>query len=111
MSFLTISIEKGNNKSWKNVRAKFNDNIGVAAIKKNSILYHDNKTKAEFVNQQLNSIITRDDDIAHLQAISSFIYPYINDNHKHLRVIKHINNVNIHEGSGPNKIQCVIFKT
>ena len=47
-AILNKSLEHGNNKPfWKYIIARRNDNIGVAAIKNNGILYHDSKTKAE----------------------------------------------------------------
>ena len=47
-AILNKSLEHGNNKPfWKYIKARRNDNIRVAAIKDNGILYHDSKTKAE----------------------------------------------------------------
>ncbi|KAJ8313130.1 hypothetical protein KUTeg_009317, partial [Tegillarca granosa] len=56
---LNKSLEDGNNKSfWKYIKAKRNDSIGVAAIKSNGVLYHDNATKAELLNAQFKSVFT-----------------------------------------------------
>ena len=41
----------------KYIKARHNDNIGVAAIKNNGILYHDSKTKAEILNHQFKSVL------------------------------------------------------
>ena len=57
------SVEHGNNKPfWKYIKARRNDNIGVAAINNNGIIYHDSKTKAELLNHQFMSVFTMDDD-------------------------------------------------
>ena len=41
-TILNKSVEHGNSKPfWKYIKASCNDNIGVAAIKNNGILYHD----------------------------------------------------------------------
>ena len=55
-AILNKSLEHGNNKPfWKHIKARRNDNIGVAAIKNNGIPYHDSKTKAELLNHQFKS--------------------------------------------------------
>ena len=49
-AILNKSLEHGNNKPfWKYLKANRNNNIGVAAIKNNGILYHNSKTKAELL--------------------------------------------------------------
>ena len=75
---LNESLEHGNNKPfWKYIKARRNDNIGVAAIKNNGILYHDSKTKAELLNHQFKSVFTMDDDTDHLPTMSHTKYPKI----------------------------------
>ena len=65
------SFEHGNNKPfWKYIKPRRNDNIGVAAIKNNCILYHDSKTKAELLNHPSKSVFTMDDDTDHLLTMS-----------------------------------------
>ena len=77
-AILNKSLEHGSNKPfWKYVKARRNDNMGVAAIKNNSILYHDSKTKAELLSHQLKSAFTMDDDIDHLPTMSHPKYPNI----------------------------------
>ena len=45
-AILNKSLEHGNNKQfWKYIKARHNDNIGVAATKNNGILHYDSKTK------------------------------------------------------------------
>ena len=57
-AILNKSLEHGNSKPfWKYIRARRIDNIGVAAIKNNGILYHDSKTKAELLNHQLGQFL------------------------------------------------------
>ena len=56
-AILNESLEHGNNKPfWKYTKARRDDNIGVAAIKNNSILSNDSKTKAEHLNNQFKSV-------------------------------------------------------
>ena len=58
-AILNKSLAHGNNKPfWKYIKARQNDNIGVAAIKNNGILYHDSNTKAELLNHQFKSVFT-----------------------------------------------------
>ena len=70
-AILNMSLEHGNNKPfWKYIKERRNDNIGVAAIKNNGILYHDSKTKAELLNNQFKPVFTMDDDTDHLPTMS-----------------------------------------
>ena len=70
-AILNKSLEHGNNKPfWKYIKARRNDNIGVAAIKNNGILYNDSKTKAELLNHQFKSVFTMDYDTDHLFSMS-----------------------------------------
>ena len=69
-AILNKSLEHGNNKPcWKYMKARRNDNIGLAAIKNNGILYHDTRTKAELLNHQFKSAFTMDDDTDHLPTM------------------------------------------
>ena len=75
---LNKSLEHGNNKPfWKYIKARRNDNIRVAAIKNNGILYRDSKTKAELLSHQFMSVFTMDDDTDHLPTMSHPKYPNI----------------------------------
>ena len=75
-AILNKSLEHGDNKPfWKYIKARRNDNIGVAAIKNNGILFHDSKSKAELLNHQLKSGFTMNDDTEHLPSMSHPKYP------------------------------------
>ena len=77
-AILNKSLEHGNNKPfWKYIKARRNDNIGVAAIKNNGILYHDSKTKAELLYHQFKSVFTMDDNTDNLPTMSHAKYPNI----------------------------------
>ena len=77
-AILNKSLEHGNNKPfWKYIKARRNDNIGVAAIKNDGILYHDSKTKAKLLSHQLKSVFTMDDDTDRLPTMSHPKYPNI----------------------------------
>ena len=77
-AILNKSLEHGNGKPfWKYINARHSDNIGVAAIKNNGILYHDSETKAVLLNHQFKSVFTMNDDADHLQTMSHPKYPNI----------------------------------
>ena len=112
-AILNESLEHGNNKPfWKYIKARRNDNIGVAAIKNNGILYHDSKTKAELLNHQFKSVFTMDDDTDHLPTMSHPKYPNIENITISIEgVEKLLDNINIHKASGPDKVPNIILKT
>ena len=112
-AILNKSPEHGNNKPfWKYIKARRNDNIGVAAIKNNGILYHDSKTKAELLNHQSKSVFTMDDETDHLPTMSHPKYPNIENITVSIEGIeKLLENINIHKASGPDKIPNIIPKT
>ena len=112
-TFLNKSLEHGNNKPfWKYVKARRNDNIGVAAIKNNGILYHDSKTNAEHLNHQFKSVFTMDDDTDNLPTMSHPKYPNIENITISIEgVEKLLDNINIHKASGPDKIPNIILET
>ena len=112
-AILNKSLEHGNNKPfWKYIKARRIDNIGVAAIKNNGILYHDSKTKAELLNHKFKSVFTMDDDTDHLPTMSHPKYPNIENITISIEgVEKLLDNINIHKASGPDKIPNIILKT
>ena len=112
-AILNKSLEHGNNKPfWKYIKARHNDNIGVAAIRDNGILYHDSKTKAELLNYQFKSVFTIDDDTDHLPTMSHPKYPNIENITISIEgVEKLLDNINIHKAIGPDKIPNIILKT
>ena len=57
-AILSKSLEHGNNKPlWKYIKARRCDNIGVAEIKNDCILYHDSKAKAELLFHQFSKFL------------------------------------------------------
>ena len=112
-AILNKSLEHGNNKPFrKYIKARRNDNIGVAAIKKNGILHHDRKTKALLLSNQFRSVFTLDDDTDHLHTMSHPKYSNI----ENITICiegadKLLDNINIHIASGPDKIPNIILKT
>ena len=111
-AILNKSLEHGNNKPfWKYIKSRRSDNIGVAAIKNNGILYHDSKSKAELLNHQFKSVFTMDDDTDHLHTMSHFKYPNIENITISIEgVEKLLDNINIHKASEPDKIPNIILK-
>ena len=112
-AILNKSLKHGNNKLfWKYIKARRNDNIGVAAIKNDGIFCHDSKTKADLLNHKFKSVFTMDDDTDHLPTTSHPKYPNIEDITISIEgVEKLIDNINIHKASGPDKIPNIIPKT
>ena len=112
-AILNKSLENGNNKQfWKYIKARRNDNIGVAAIKKNGILYHDIRAKAELLSHQFKSVSTMDDDTDQLPTMSHPKYPNIENITISIEgVEKLLDNINIHKASGPDRIPNIILKT
>ena len=77
---LNKSLEHGNNKPFgKYIEARRSDNIGVAAIENNGILYHDGSTVAEILNHQHKSVFTLNDDSDNLPTMSYPKYSNIDD--------------------------------
>ena len=107
-AILNKSLEYGNNKPlWKYIKARRNDNIGVAAIKNNGILYHYSKTKAELLNYQFKSVFAMDDDTDHLPTMS---HPNIQNITISIEgVEKLLDNINIYKANGPDKIPNIIL--
>ena len=98
-------------KTWKYIKARRSDNIGVGAIKNNGILYHDDKTMAELLNHQFKSVFTMDYDTDHLPTMSRPKYPNIESITISIQgVEKLLDNINIHKASGPDKIPNIILK-
>ena len=72
------SLEHGDNKPfWKYIRSSHTDNIGVAVIKNNDILYHVGRTKTELLSHQFKSVFTMNDDTYYLPTMSLPKYPNI----------------------------------
>ena len=89
-----------------------NDNIGVTAIKNNGILLHVRKTKDELLSHQCISVFTVYDDTDYLPTMSHPRYPNNEDIAIGIEgVEKLINNINIHNVSGPEKISNIILET
>ena len=112
-AILNESLEHENNKPFvKYIKERRNDNIGVAAIKNNGILYHDSKTKVELLNHQFKSVFTMDDDTDHLPTMSHAKYSNIENITISIEGFeKLLDNINIHKASGPDKVPNFILKT
>ena len=112
-AILNKSLEHGNKKPfWMYVKARRNDNIGVAAIKNNGILYNDSRTKAELLFHQFKSVFTMDDDTDHLPTMSHPKDPNIENITICIEVVeKLLDDINKHNASGPDKISNIILKT
>ena len=107
------SLEHGDTKSfWKYIIASRTDNIGVAAIKNNDILYHDGRTKAELLSHQFSSVFTMNDDTYHLPTMSLPKYPNIENIPISIDGVEELrSNINIHKASGPDEMPNIILKT
>ena len=93
------------------ISSRRNDNIGVAAIKNNGILYHDSKTKAELLSHQFKSDFNMDDDTDHPPTMSHPKYPNIENITIGIEGDeKLLDNINMHKASGPDKIPNITLK-
>ena len=61
------------------MKARSNDNVGVAAIKNNGVLFPNSKTKTELLNHKHMSFFFMDDEKDHLTTMSHPKYPNIED--------------------------------
>ena len=112
-AILNKSLEHQNNKPfWKYIKARCNDNIRVAALNNNGILYHYCKAKAELLSHQFKSGFTMNDDTNHLPTMSHPKYPNIDNITMSIEGVENLlNSINIHKASGTDKIPNIILKT
>ena len=110
---LDKSLEEGNNKSfWKYVKAKRNDNIGVAALKDNGTLHHDSKTKANLLNRQFKSVFTKSDENDSLPTVKNCNYPSIENITINVKGVENLlSSLKVNKASGPDNIPNMILKT
>ena len=60
---LVDSFEKHDSKPfWRYVKAKGQENVGIAPLKKDGILHNKAQDKAEILNNQFYSVFTKDQD-------------------------------------------------
>ena len=109
-AILNMSHDHVNHKSfWKNIKATRSDNVGVAAIKNNGILYHDSNT--ELLVHQFMSVFTMDDDTDHLTTMPHPKYPNVENTTISIEGVEKLqNDINIHMASGPDEIPNIIHK-
>ena len=84
--------------------------MGVSALKHDGRLYSDSKTKAELLNAQFKSVLTRE-DTEHIDKLPGPNYPTIDPlviNPK--GVDKLLSQLNPSKASGPDQIPCRILK-
>ena len=115
-NFVNNKIEKqldeGNNKPfWKYIKAKRQDNIGVAGIKHEGMLHQDSKMKAELLNRQFQSVFTKENENEPLPPIKERTYPCMPEIViKTDGVEKLLRNLSPHKASGPDSLPNTILK-
>ena len=78
-NILVESFDKNDTKPfWKFIKAKRQDNVGVAPIKDQGILYSENEDKAELINKQFESVFTRE-DVTNIPQLEGTPYTDISD--------------------------------
>lgn len=77
---MSDSAKSGNNKPFSNyVKSKRTDNIGDSGIKSGGFLYQDSKSKANSLNQQFKSVLTKEHEYEKMPDINCENYPNIQD--------------------------------
>ena len=105
-------LDEGNNKPfWKYIKAKRQDNIGVAGIKHEGVLHQDSKMKAELLNKQFQSVFTKENESEPLPPIKERAYPSMPEIViKTDGVEKLLRNLSPHKASGPDSLPNTILK-
>ena len=103
---------KGNNTRpfWRYVKARLQDNTGVAPLKKGTTLFSDSTTKAKILLDQFCSVFTKDNG-SQLPKMESAPYPGLTDLViKTEGVAKLLRNLNPAKACGPDNIPSRILK-
>ena len=103
---------KGNNTRpfWRYVKARRQDNTGVAPLKKGTTLFSDSTTKAKILLDQFCSVFTKDNG-SQLPKMESAPYPGLTDLViKTEGVAKLLRNLNPAKACGPDNIPSRILK-
>jgi len=108
---LQEGLAKKNSKPfWRYVKAKRQDNIGIAPIKKGGKLHSSPQDKANLISDQFQSVFTQE-DTSSIPAPDGIPYPAIED----LQITtegleKLLNKVNVNKASGPDAIPNRLLK-
>ena len=103
-------VEESSKRFWKYVKNKKQDNIGVAPLKKDGVLYRENREKAEILNHQFQSVFTPD-TAGPLPEYTGKAYPDIPDIIIQPEgVAKLLHHIKPHKASGPDGLPCRILK-
>ena len=114
--YLNNTIEEGMRNSNKKpfrryVKARRQDNVGVAPLYEGSALHSDSKTKARILLEQFQSVFTKDDG-APLPQVNDKAGPTINDLVITTDgVAKLLRNINPAKATGPDNIPNQVLKT
>ena len=102
---------KGNNTKpfWSYVKARRQDNTGVAPLKKGTTLFSDSTTKAKILLDQFCSVFTKDDG-SQLPKMESAPYPGLTDLFIKTGAAKLLRNLNPAKACGPDNIPSRILR-
>ncbi len=108
---LTESMLNKNSKPfWKYIKSKRQENIGVAPLLKQGKLHTDSTTKANILNEQFQSVFTKDAG-NETPRLSGNVYHHINELHVTTKgVQKLLSNINPQKATGPDGIPGRILK-
>ena len=107
-----VSSDYTNNskKFWSYIKSKGQEWVGVAPLKnKLGFLHSDNKSKAEILNEQFQSVFTRE-DLTNLPNKGKSPYKTMNAiKITEKGVLKLLKELNPHKATGPDSLPSFIF--
>ena len=109
-NMLTEDCDNNPKKFWGFIKSKRNDSSGVAPLRNEGVLYSENISKANILNEQFTSVFSKE-DMNTLPIKESAHYPtapdiMINQN----GVLKLLDNINPHKATGPDQIPGKLLK-
>ena len=107
---LTEDCDTNPKKFWGFIKSKRAESSGVAPLRKEGILYSDNISKANILNEQFTSVFSKEDKNNILTKEGTY-YPTVPDITIHQNgVLKLLRNINVHKATGPDQIPGKLWK-
>ena len=100
---LQTSLEETNTKPfYRYIKAQKNDNFGISSLKFNGLMYSDSSSKSEILNEQFQSVFTKESTTATPRLFGNK-YPSIGNLSITLKgVQKLLEKINISKAAGPD---------
>ena len=88
-----------------------NDNIGIAALRKDGILTENTQEKANILNDQFQKAFSKETSSEPIQDKGKSDYPYMKTiNISEQDIIKLLKQINPHKATGPDQICGIVLK-